>query len=167
MQEITFRNASLEDLPKIVEIYNSTIPSRMVTADTEPVSVESRKQWFAEHNAETRPLWIIEDQQNKILGWVSFSSFYGRPAYNGTVELSIYMDESCRGKGYGKKVLQYCIDNAGKFGVKTLLGFIFLHNEPSLKLFRHFGFEDWGVFPDVAVLDGVERTLVILGKRIE
>jgi phosphinothricin acetyltransferase len=166
MQEITFRNASLEDLPKIVEIYNSTIPSRMVTADTEPISVESRKQWFAEHNAEIRPLWIIEDQQNKVLGWVSFSSFYGRPAYNGTVELSIYMDESCRGKGYGKKVLQYCIDNAGKFGVKTLLGFIFLHNEPSLKLFRHFGFEDWGIFPDVAVLDGVERTLVILGKRI-
>ncbi|MFC3157495.1 GNAT family N-acetyltransferase [Chryseobacterium arachidis] len=151
---------------QIVEIYNSTIPSRMVTADTEPVSVESRLQWFKEHNAETRPLWIIEDQKNKTMGWVSFSSFYGRPAYNGTVEMSIYMDESCRGKGLGKKVLQYCIDNAGKFGVKTLLGFIFLHNEPSLKLFRHFGFEDWGVFRDVAVLDGVERTLVILGKRV-
>ncbi|MFC5875814.1 GNAT family N-acetyltransferase [Chryseobacterium arachidis] len=104
--------------------------------------------------------------ENKTMGWVSFSSFYGRPAYNGTVEMSIYMDESCRGKGLGKKVLQYCIDNAGKFGVKTLLGFIFLHNEPSLKLFRHFGFEDWGVFRDVAVLDGVERTLVILGKRV-
>ncbi|WP_344827527.1 N-acetyltransferase family protein [Chryseobacterium ginsenosidimutans] len=166
MSEIKFRNANLEDVPKIVEIYNSTIPSRMVTADTENISVESRIQWFHEHNSETRPLWIIEDHQNNVLGWVSFSSFYGRPAYNGTVELSIYMDESCRGKGYGKKVLQYCIDSAGKFGVKTLLGFIFLHNEPSLKLFRHFGFEDWGIFPDVAVLDGVERTLVILGKRI-
>jgi L-amino acid N-acyltransferase YncA len=166
MSEIKFRNANLEDLPKIVEIYNSTIPSRMVTADTENISVESRIQWFHEHNSETRPLWIIEDHQNNMLGWVSFSSFYGRPAYNGTVELSIYMDESCRGKGLGKKVLQYCIDNAGKFGVKTLLGFIFLHNEPSLKLFRYFGFEDWGVFPDVAVLDGVERTLVILGKKI-
>ena len=166
MEELIFRNATREDLEKIVEIYNSTIPSRMVTADTEPVSLESRKLWFEEHNPATRPLWMIEDQENNILGWVSFSSFYGRPAYNGTVELSIYMDESCRGKGYGKKVLQYCIDNAGKFGVKTLLGFIFLHNEPSLKLFRYFGFEDWGVFPDVAVLDGVERTLVILGKRI-
>ncbi|MDQ0594418.1 L-amino acid N-acyltransferase YncA [Chryseobacterium ginsenosidimutans] len=166
MEELKFRNADLKDLPKIVEIYNSTIPSRMVTADTENVSVENKLQWFHEHNSETRPLWMIEDHQNNVLGWVSFSSFYGRPAYNGTVELSIYMDESCRGKGYGKKVLQYCIDNAGKFGVKTLLGFIFLHNEPSLKLFRYFGFEDWGIFPDVAVLDGVERTLVILGKRI-
>lgn len=166
MQELIFKNATLKDLPNIVEIYNSTIPSRMVTADTENVSVESRLQWFHEHNPETRPLWVVEDEESKIIGWVSFSSFYGRPAYNGTVELSIYMHESSRGKGYGKIVLQYCIDNAEKFGVKTLLGFIFLHNEPSLKLFRHFGFEDWGVFPDVAVLDGVERSLVILGKRI-
>lgn len=166
MEELTFRNATLEDLPKIVEIYNSTIASRMVTADTEEVSVESKLDWFKEHSSETRPLWMIEDLQNNVVGWVSFSSFYGRPAYNGTVEMSIYMDESSRGKGFGKKALQYCIDNAGKLGVKTLLGFIFLHNEPSLKLFRHFGFEDWGVLPDVAVLDGVERTLVILGKRI-
>lgn len=161
-----FRNAVPEDLPEIVEIYNSTIPSRMVTADTEAVSVESRIKWFHEHSADRRPLWMIEHPEGSVLGWVSFSSFYGRPAYNGTVEVSIYMSEHSRGKGYGKKVLQYCIDQAPEFGVKTLLGFIFLHNEPSLKLFRHFGFEDWGVFPDVAVLDGVERTLVILGKRI-
>jgi len=167
MEELTFRNAALKDLPRIVEIYNSTIASRMVTADTEEVSVEDRLQWFQEHNPGTRPLWMIEDQQRNIVGWVSFSSFYGRPAYNGTVEMSIYMDESSRGKGFGKKVLQYCIENTGKLGIKTLLGFIFLHNEPSLKLFRHFGFEDWGVLPNVAVLDGVERTLVILGKRIE
>ncbi len=166
MEELKFRNATPEDLTKIVEIYNSTIPSRMVTADTEDITVESRVQWFHEHTPDRRPLWMIEDQQDNVLGWVSFSSFYGRPAYNGTVELSIYMAENSRGKGYGKKVLQYCINNAPKFDVKTLLGFIFLHNEPSLKLFRHFGFEDWGVFPDVAVLDGVERTLVILGKRI-
>jgi len=166
MEELSFRNALPEDLPKIVEIYNSTIPSRMVTADTEAVSVESRIPWFKEHHPETRPLWMVEDAEKNVLGWVSFSSFYGRPAYNGTVEVSIYMDESCRGKGFGKKVLQYCIENANNFGIKTLLGFIFLHNEPSLKLFRHFGFEDWGIFPDVAVLDGIERTLIILGKKI-
>ncbi|CAN5380241.1 hypothetical protein BH11PSE11_BH11PSE11_26510 [soil metagenome] len=36
------RLARLEDLPAIVAIYNSTVASRQVTADTEPVSVESR-----------------------------------------------------------------------------------------------------------------------------
>lgn len=167
MEELKFRNAELVDLDKIVAIYNSTIASRTVTADVEEVSVESKQKWFNEHNPETRPLWIVEDHEDQIIGWVSFSSFHERPAYSGTVEVSIYLDESCRGKGYGKTILQYCIDNAGKFGVNNLVALIFLHNEPSLKLFRYFGFEDWGKLPDVAVLDGVERSLVILGKRIK
>ncbi len=166
MGTLKFRNAELADLGKIVDIYNSTIASRMVTADVDEVSVSGKKQWFNEHNPETRPLWVVEDEGDQTIGWVSFSSFHERPAYSGTVEVSIYLDESCRGKGYGKTILQYCIDNAGKFGVKNLVALIFLHNEPSLKLFRHFGFEDWGTLPDVAVLDGIERSLKILGKRI-
>lgn len=166
MSTITFRNATQSDLKTIVEIYNSTVASRMVTADTEPVSVESRQQWFEEHNPETRPLWIIENAGNDIMGWVSFQSFYGRPAYDATVEISIYLDLKQRGKGLGKEVLQYSIDHAPQLGIKTLLGFIFSHNEQSLKLFRHFGFENWATLPAIAVLDGVERSLMILGKRI-
>ena len=138
----------------------------MVTADTEPVSVESKQKWFEEHNSVNRPLWVIENKEKEIIGWVSFQSFYGRPAYNATVEISIYLSIEQRGKGLGKEILQYCIDRAIKFGVKTLLGFIFMHNEPSLKLFRHFGFEDWATLPNIAVLDGKERGLKILGKRI-
>lgn len=167
MGQLKFRNAELSDLETIVEIYNSTIASRMVTADVEEVSVESKQKWFDDHNAETRPLWVVEDQEDQIVGWVSFSSFHERAAYSGTVEVSIYLNESSRGKGYGKTILQYCIDNAGKFGVNNLVALIFLHNEPSLKLFRYFGFEDWGNLPNVAILDGVERSLVILGKRID
>lgn len=167
MENLKFRSAGLTDLNKIVAIYNSIIASRMVTADVEEVSVESKVRWFNEHNPDTRPLWMVEDSEGHIVGWVSFSSFHERPAYSGTVEVSIYLDESSRGKGYGKTILQYCIDNAGKFGVNNLVALIFLHNEPSLKLFRHFGFEDWGTLPDVAILDGIERSLKILGKRIQ
>jgi len=163
---LNYRDAVQDDLARIVEIYNSTIPTRMVTADTEPVTVESRQKWFDEHNPSKRPLWVIEKPDNKIIGWVSFQSFYGRPAYDATVELSIYLDSDQRGKGLGKEILQYCIDIAPGFGIKTLLGFILSHNEPSLKLFRHFGFDDWATLPNIALLDGQERSLKILGKRI-
>lgn len=163
---LSYRNAAQSDLKEIVAIYNSTISSRMVTADTEPVSVESRQKWFDEHNATDRPLWVVEDSKHKIIGWVSFQSFYGRPAYKATVEISIYIDEAQRGKGLGKQILQHCINEAPNFGVKTLLGFIFSHNEPSLKLFRHLGFADWATLPNIALLDGRERSLKILGKRV-
>jgi phosphinothricin acetyltransferase len=66
----------------------------------------------------------------------------------------------------GKEILRYCINNAPKFGIKTLLGFIFEHNEPSLRLFSHFGFEDWATLPNIALLDGQEKGLKIVGKRI-
>ena len=161
-----YRDATQNDLVRIVEIYNSVVPTRMVTADTELVTVESRQKWFEEHDPSRRPLWVIENSNNEMIGWVSFQSFYGRPAYDATVEISIYLGTQHRGKGLGKEILKYCIDNGGKLGIKTLLGFIFSHNEPSLKLFRYFGFEDWATLPNIVVLDGQEKGLKILGKRI-
>ena len=160
-----FRNATIDDLPSIVSIYNSVIPGRMVTADTEPVSVESRIAWFKEHNPRHRPLWMIMDKE-KMVGWVSFQSFYGRPAYNGTAEISIYIAEPERGKGYGRLALGRAMQACNQLGIKTLLGYIFAHNEPSLTLFTKLGFSRWGYFPGIAELDGIERDLIIVGKRV-
>ncbi|MDN3015284.1 GNAT family N-acetyltransferase [Paenibacillus sp. BSR1-1] len=164
-EEFKIRDAEVNDLPIIVEIYNSTIPSKMVTADTEPVSVESRRKWFDEHSPSFRPLWVVESNGN-ICAWVSFQSFYGRPAYNATAEVSIYIHQDFRGKKLGKYLIQQTIDACPKLKIKTLLGFIFAHNEPSVKLFNSFGFERWALLPNVAELDGVERDLLILGKRL-
>ncbi|WP_291906584.1 GNAT family N-acetyltransferase [Chitinophaga sp. CB10] len=164
---LTYRHAAIEDLPRIVAIYNTTIAGRMVTADTEPVTVESRHNWFYAHDEVRRPLWMIDDANGENIGWMSFQSFYGRPAYNSTVEVSIYLDESARGKGYGGEVLRYAIMVAPKYNVETLLGFIFAHNYPSIKLFEKIGFREWANLPDIAELDGVKRSLKILGYKIK
>ncbi|WP_426112663.1 GNAT family N-acetyltransferase [Massilia sp. PWRC2] len=171
MSSYVHRLARRADLPVIVEIYNSTIASREVTADTEPVSVASREPWFDAHEPERRPLWVIhaaadDSAAPAIVGWMSYSNFYGRPAYSGTAEVSIYIAEAWRGKGIGKYCLQAAIDHAPNIAVHTLLGFIFGHNAPSLALFGKFGFATWAQLPRVANLDGVERDLIILGKRV-
>ena len=160
----TIRQAFEADLPAIVAIYNSTVPARMATADTEPVKVDSKLNWLKAHN-EKRPLWVVEDGKT-IIAWLSYSNFYGRPAYKITSELSIYIHEDYRAKGLGKYLLQYAIDKAPALGIKNILGFIFGHNEPSLKLFYHFGFVEWAHLPGVAVLDGIERDLIILGLKL-
>lgn len=163
---LEFRNAGIDDLPRIVAIYNSVVPGRMVTADTEPVSVESRVKWFNDHEAVRRPLWMVSDEGTEI-GWVSFQSFYGRPAYDATAEISIYLDEKARGRGYGEKILQHALNSCERLEIETLLGFIFAHNEPSRKLFARLGFETWAHLPRVAKLDGIERDVIIVGKRIK
>ncbi|MFC4775235.1 GNAT family N-acetyltransferase [Paenibacillus sp. GCM10023252] len=159
-------DAEIQDLPAIVEIYNSTIAGRMVTADLEPVSVEARQVWFEQHSPNRRPIWVVREG-GLIIAWLSFQSFYGRPAYNATAEVSIYISETHRGRGLGKVLMERAIAICPSLGIETLLGFVFGHNEPSLQLLRKYGFEGWGHLPRVARLDGIERDLIILGRRID
>lgn len=158
------RIATRADLPQIVAIYNATIPSRAVTADLEPVSVQSRVQWFEDHSPDFRPLWVVEGE-GQVAGWLSFSSFYGRPAYNGTAELSVYVHAGFRNRGIASYLLAQALDQAPGLGIDTLLGFIFGHNLSSLALFEKFKFARWGELPKVARLDGVERDVIIVGRR--
>ena len=160
MPSYVHRLARRDDLPVIVDIYNSTIASREVTADTDPITVQSRATWFDDHTPERRPLWVIHDaadtgEQPEVIGWLSYSNFYGRPAYSGTAEISIYIAEQARGKGLGRYCLDLAIAYAPNVNVHTLLGFIFGHIAPSLALFGKFGFEKWAHFPRVANLDGI------------
>jgi L-amino acid N-acyltransferase YncA len=163
---ITIRDAKISDLPAIVDIYNSTIAGRMVTADTEPVTVESRMAWFESHTPEKRPLWVAVEE-DKIVAWISFKSFYGRPAYDHTAEIALYLHEAYRGMGIGRELLEYVIKLSPKLKLKTLLGFVFAHNAPSLGLFGKAGFTIWGHLPKVAEIDDKEYDLLILGLRLK
>jgi phosphinothricin acetyltransferase len=162
---VDFIIAQSSDLKKIVSTYNSTIASRLVTADLVEVTVESKIEWFNSHSPEKRPLWLIY-HDNKYVGWMSFTSFYGRPAYDGTVEVSIYLENEFRGKGIGKICLQKAFEVSKGLNIKTLLGFIFDHNEPSLNLFYKMGFEKWAHLPKIANMIDDERGLIIVGKRL-
>jgi len=161
----TRRDAAVSDLPRIVEIYNATIPSRTATADLEPVSIESRLHWFSEHEPARRPLWVV-DIDGKVEAWLSLSSFHERSAYDGTAEVSVYASEAHRASGIGTFLLGEAIERAPDLGLHTLVALVFGHNAASIALFSRFGFEPWGWLPGVAILDGVARDLAILGRAL-
>jgi phosphinothricin acetyltransferase len=162
---MTIRDANQADLPAIVAIYNAAIPGRTATADTEPVTVAQRLPWFREHDPARRPLWLAVDGA-RTFGWLSFQPFYGRPAYHATAELSVYVSPAFQRRGTALALLTHAVAEAPRLGLRTLLGFVFGHNAPSLALFERLGFERWALLPRVAELDGVERDLVIVGRRV-
>lgn len=159
------RNAVATDLHAIISIYNASIPSRLATADLNPISVDSRKEWFNQHSANMYPIWVME-QKGEIAGWLSFSPFYGRPAYRATAEISIYVDPAYQRQRVAYQLLTQAIQYSPNLGLQTLLGFIFAHNQPSLRLFELFNFQVWGYLPQVAELDEIKRDLFILGLKI-
>lgn len=159
--------ATAAELPEIVAIYNSTIASRQVTADLEPVSVASRQAWFDAHQHPHRPIYVLKNRDtNEVLAWGSFSDYYPRAAYCHTAEISIYVRHDARGTGYGRDLLAYMLMQAPQLSIKTVIGVIFAHNFASLNLFGKFGFEQWGLLPQVCNLDGHEVDVVLLGKKI-
>jgi phosphinothricin acetyltransferase len=164
---MTIRHALASDLPEIVSIYNAAIPGRMATADLAPVSVADRSQWFAEFDPARRPLWVYcSDERTGPLAWLSLRSFYGRAAYDETVEVGIYTAPGAQRRGYGGRLLEHAIREAPALRITTLLAFTFAHNAPSVGLFRAAGFREWGALPGVARLDGIRRDLLILGKPL-
>jgi phosphinothricin acetyltransferase len=159
------RDASEADLPAIVEIYNAATGTRTSTALFDPVTVEERLPWFHRHSPDRFPLWVAE-LEGRVAGWLSFHEFIHRPAYAGTVEISIYVHERFRRRGIGQQLLAKAIADASQLKVRALLGYILGHNDASLAMFEQAGFERWGQLPRIALFETVERDLIIVGRRI-
>lgn len=159
------RNATADDLPGIVGIYNSTIPHRAATADTRQISTADREGWFHERDFSVRPIWIADDS-GEMAGWLALGDFNSRPTYHPTAEVAVYVAESYRGLGVGRLLVKEALLRGPEFGIRTLIAGIFAHNAASISLFESFGFERWAHLPRVAELDGVERDLIYLGLRL-
>jgi L-amino acid N-acyltransferase YncA len=163
-EQIKIRDAVEADLPVIVEIYNAAVATRISTAQLEPVTIESQRRWLREHSPDRHPCWVAE-MDGEVAGWLSLQSFMPRCAYRGTAELSVYVDQKFRRRSVARSLLEEAIARAPALEITALVGLIFAHNEPSLRLFEQLGFERWGLLPRVAQLDGVERDLAIVGRE--
>ena len=165
---MTIRPATDTDLPMLVDIYNASVPGRMATADTEPVSVNSRRAWFDEHTHNLRrPLLVMCADDGQIAGWLSFSDYpNARPGYAATAEMSCYVSPAFQGQGVGKTLMADATRRAPSLGLTTLVSFVFAHNVPSLRMCERLGYERWGLLPGIAEMDGVRRDVVILGLKV-
>ena len=161
------RLADINDLSQINDIYNQTIATRMVTADIEPITIEERTKSFQEYHCDSnRPLWVMADS-NKIAGWLSFKSYYGRPGYRHTVEMSVYVGDGYRRQGISKKLIQNALGLAPELDIHTILGFVFKHNTPSISMLEYFDFIPLGHLPEVVNLDGIWRDVLIYGHHVQ
>lgn len=164
-EQIKIRDAEDVDLAAIVRIYNDAVATRISTAQLDPVTVEERKNWIKDHSPDKHPFWVAEID-GQVAAWLTVKPFIPRCAYSGTVELSVYVDQRFRRRGLARTLLEEAIARADSLGVTAMVGLIFGHNEPSLKLFAQLGFEKWGLLPRVALLDGVHRDLTIMGRHV-
>lgn len=164
--DMHIREATAADLPAIVDIYNQSIPAGWSTADTKPITVADRVEWFCKFDPAKRPIWVAE-VDGQIVATCYLSSFYGgRPAYDATAEVSIYVATAWHRRSIGRRLKQWVIDQCPRLGVTALLSMHFDHNEGTRRINESLGFERMGHLTEIAMVLGQKRGLVIWGLRI-
>jgi L-amino acid N-acyltransferase YncA len=166
MVDLRIRNATEADLPAIVDIYNQSIPAGWSTADTKPITVAQRVEWFRKFDPAKRPIWVAE-VDNLVIATVYLSSFYhDRPAYDATAEVSVYVATAYHRRGIGRRLKQFVIEQCPRLGVTTLLSMHFDHNEATPRINESLGFEKMGHLSEIAMVQRQKRGLVIWALRI-
>lgn len=164
--EFRIREATEADLPAIVDIYNQSIPAGWSTADTEPVSVAERVEWFREFDPARRPIWVAEEG-GRVVATAYLSSFYaGRPAYDATAEVSVYVAADCQRRGIGRRLKRWVIEQCPRLGITTLLSMHFDHNAATRRINEDLGFQQMGHLTEIAFVQGQKRGLIITALRI-
>jgi L-amino acid N-acyltransferase YncA len=146
-QGIRIRPASAADLPRILSIYNHEVLSSTATYDTQPRTEEGHEHWFSHHDA-AHPVFVAESDR-AVCGWASLSRWSDRPAYDGSVEVSVYVAEESRRRGIGRQLLDALVESGRARGHHALLARISSDNTVSIRLHEALGFTVVGVLKEV------------------
>lgn len=142
------RESKTQDLKAITEIYNDAILNTTAVYTYLETTVEERIQWMMKKQNEGWPLWVYEIEGN-IAGFATYDAFRDWPAYQYTIEHSIYVSTQYRRKGVASKLLMHLIEDAKKKGYQTIVAGIDASNKRSILLHERHGFVAAGVLRQV------------------
>ncbi len=143
--EYTIRDAELQDLPDIREIYNYYVTNSSVTFDEERMSLAKWKSKFAHLQKLGMPFIVAVSPSGNVLGYALVQPWKEKRAYRFTVENSIYLGAAATGKGLGRALLGALIEKSKAAGLKEILAVISDKGaEASLALHEAFGFTEIG-----------------------
>jgi len=145
---VVIRHAQNDDLESLTQIYNHYVRNSIATFDTIPFAPEARRQWLTLH-AEGSPhqLWVAE-QRGALLGYASSSRFRPKPAYDSSVETSVYLHPDHLGKGLGLELYEHLFAALAPFALHRAYAGIAQPNPASVALHRAVGFELAGTFTE-------------------
>ncbi|UAY50787.1 GNAT family N-acetyltransferase [Ferruginibacter albus] len=145
---IVIRNAVINDLPAMLEIYNDIIINTTAVWQYDTHTLEMREEWFKTKQEQGFPIFVAEEN-GKIVGFSTFGTFRAWQGYKHTVENSVYVASDQRGKGIGKLLMPPLIEAAQQLGIHAIVAGIDGENEVSIKLHQQFGFVEVAHFKEV------------------
>ena len=135
----TIRSAAEDDLADILRVYNQAIEKTTAVFEYRPHTLEMRREWFKAKQAASLPV-LVAVESGAVLGFASYGPFRAWPAYKYSVELSVYVDESARGRGIGSDLVRAILATARERDLHVVMAGITADNAVSLRLHEKLGF---------------------------
>ncbi|TAG82484.1 MAG: N-acetyltransferase family protein [Burkholderiales bacterium] len=134
----------------ILAIFNDAIANSTALYEYKPRTMETMKAWFATKEANRFPVIGAVDDRGALMGFASYGNFRAFPANKYTVEHSVYVEKSHRGKGVSLVLMEAIIQKARAANLHTLIGGIDATNEVSIAVHKKMGFEHAGTIRHAA-----------------
>ena len=141
-----YRFAQSSDIPRIREIYapfiNTTVTFELKVPD------ETEMLHRMQTISQTYP-WIVLEEEGVVQGYAYLSTFNPRTAYQHTADLSIYLTEEIKGKGYGRKLCEILFEIARIQNIHRIVSIITEENTSSKLFHEKIGFITQGTLEKV------------------
>ena len=144
---LSIRDANVADLPTLLAIYNHSVRLSTATFDLVDQTIEERREWFS-HYGGKHPL-IVDEIDGQVAGYCSLSRYRHKPAYDHTVESSVYVDERFQRRGIGGALMQEVLRRASDLRHHVVVAGITGGNDASVRLHLNLGFQYVGCFREV------------------
>ncbi len=142
------RDAQEKDFEAITEIYNYYIRNTVITfEELEIDSVEISKR--IQRIVSDKLCWLVVEEAGRILGYAYAAKWKERAAYRHTAEVSVYLDHTTKGNGYGSKLYEELFRRLKAANIHVIIGGIALPNATSVKLHEKFDMKKVAHFNEV------------------
>ncbi len=162
----TVRLAVASDAEAMRAIYNREVMGSTATFDLVPRGLEDQVAWLKAHGG-AHPATVAVDGDGEVVGFGSLSPWRSRPAYNTSVEDSVYVRDDQRGAGVGRLLLTDLLERATAHGFHAVFARIVGGHEASIALHAALGFEVAGVEKEVGRKFGRWRDVVVMEELLD
>ena len=164
MDDVVVRLATLDDADAIQRIYNHEVEHTTHTFDLVPRTLEDQQTWLQDRSGALGVL--VAEIDGQVVGFSSLSEYRPRAAYRTSVESSVYVNETVRGRGVGRRLLHDLIDLAKASGFHTMVARIAGGHEASIKLHEAVGFATVGTEREVGRKFGNWLDVVVMQRML-
>ena len=130
----TVRDGAEHDLAALTAIYNHYVLKTPITFDVTPFTPEQRREWFDAHATTGRHRLIVAEEHGEVIGYATTSRWRPKPAYDTTVESTVYCRHDTAGRGIGTLLYRSLFERLATEDVHRIVAGVALPNDASVRL---------------------------------